>query len=220
MFDDIGHINMNWAGIPPFNWQMLLSEPCPNNRDEMKEIVTEFCDLDNINFSIAIVNAEESPAEKDILNNNAIVDEHITVTLKEKFGSLEKCYPYIVKHLFAEDGAAKPSHKQTFWRIFGDIAVANIRKNLADCKTCPECGMRIPAWSNVHTCPKNDQGFYECIDCGKMCNRTNSRQQRCPECQEHRRYDLKQISRRKTKEEKEERGKKFITFLQSQCKKT
>ena len=215
-FDDIGNINMNWAGVPAFNWQMLLSEPCLHNR---MDIIDEFCELDNIKVSLTITNAEESPAEKELVDNNTIIDEHITDTLTRKFGSLEACYPYVVKHLFAGDGAAKQSHKQTFWRVFGDMAIANIRNNLKDCTICPECGAKIPSWATSHTCPKNVQGFYECIDCGKLCERTNSRQQRCSECQEHHRYDLRHISRKRSQEEREERGRQFTTFLQSRHKK-
>ena len=216
-FDDIGNINMNWAGIPAFNWQMLLSETCLHSRTD---IVSEFCDLDNIKVSLTITSAEESPAEKELVDNNTIIDEHIIDTLTRKFGSLEVCYPYIVKHLFTGDGAQKQSHKQTFWRIFGDIAIRNIRNNLKDCRICEECGAKIPSWATTHICPKNTQGFYECIDCGKMCERVNSRQQRCAECQEHHRYDLRHITKKKTLQEREERGRQFTTFLRSHYKET
>ena len=215
-FDDIGNINMNFAGVEPFNWQMLLLEPCFKTRND---IITEFCDLDNIKISLAIVNAEESPAEKDIIDNNSIIDEHITEVLSSKFGSLDVCYPYIVKFLFSDDGISKQAHKQTFWRIFGEKAVENLRENLEDYSVCSDCGMKIPHWCMTHVCQKNTQGFYECSDCGKMCVRTNSRQQRCSECQEHYRHDLKIIYRKKTQQEREERGKQFTTFLQSRSKK-
>ena len=215
-FDDIGNINMNWAGVPPFNWQMLLSEPCLYTRTD---IIAEFCDLDNIKVSLAISNAEDSPAEKDIINNNAIIDEHITDTLIRKFGSLETCYPYIVKHLFTGEGFAKQSHKQTFWRIFGDIAVENLSRNLENCRTCPDCGAKIPNWVKTHTCLKSGQGFYACIDCGKLCQRTNSRQERCPDCQEHHRHDMKELSRKRTQEEREEREKSFTTLWRYRFKK-
>lgn len=211
-FDDIGNINMNWAGVPAFNWQMLLSEPCLYSRTD---IVSEFFELDSIKVSLAISSSEESPADKEILDNSIIIDEYITDTLVRKFGSLEICYPYIVKHLFADDGLAKPSHKQTFWRIFGDMAIENLKRNLENCTICSECGAKIPSWAVSHICPKDAQGFYVCIDCGKLCERINSRQQRCAECQEHHKHDLRKLNRQKTKREKEERGKQFTTFLQS-----
>ena len=215
VFDDIGNINMNWAGVAPFNWQMLLSEPCLHNR---LDIVNEFCVLDSINVSLAIDAAEESPAEKELFDSKIIIDEHIVDTMERKFGSLEICYPYMVKHLFAGDSSSKQSHKQTFWRIFGDVAIANLKKNLANCTNCPDCGAKIPSWATSHTCSKNAQGFYECIDCGKLCERVNSRQQRCPECQEHHRYDLRHMSRMKSQREREEREARFTSFLQSRCK--
>ena len=210
-FDDIGNINMNWAGVSAFNWQMLLSEPCSYYRPD---IVEEFCGLNSIKISLAISNAEENPTEKELIDNNIIIDEYIVDTLTRKFGSIEACYPSIVRHLFAGEGANKSSHKQTFWRIFGDIAVENIRNNINNCTICQKCGARIPTWSATHICPKNNQGFYECKVCGKLCERTNSRQQRCPECQEHHRYDLRHNNRRRNNREREERGRQFTTFLQ------
>ncbi len=48
--------------------------------------------------------------------------------------------------------------------------------------------MKIPVWSTEHLCDKNIQGFFECVDCGAMTNRINSKQCRCPSCQsEHKR---------------------------------
>ena len=215
-FDDIGNINMNWAGIPPFNWQMLLSEPCYQNRPD---IISEFCDLDNIKVSLAISAAEENPTEKDLADKNSIIDEYIVDTLTRKFGSIDICYPYLVKFLFA-DNISKSSHKQTFWRIFGDIAVKNIQKNLEDFTVCKDCNAKVPKWATYHDCPKNSQGFLNCMDCGKLCQRINSKQKRCPECQEHHRYDLRHIGTKKTKQEKEERDQKFTSFSQSRYKKT
>lgn len=211
-FDDIGNINMNWAGVQAFNWQMLLSEPCYLSR---MDIIEEFCELDNIKKSMSIVNIEETPAERALINNNNIIDEHIIYCLTKKFGSIEACYPHIAKYLFAGENLSKSSHKQTFWRIFGDIAIRNIRKNLENCTICPDCGAKIPEWATGHTCPKNVQGFYECIDCGKLCERINSRQIRCPECQEHRRHDQINESRKRAQKAREERGRQFTTFLQS-----
>lgn len=215
MFDDIGNINMNWAEIEPFNWQMLLPSPCLYNRPE---IVKEFCELDSIKVSIAIQNAEESPAEKELENNNYILDEHITYMLTEKFGSLETCYPFIVKHLFVGDNFGKSANKQRFWRVFGDIAIDVLRKNLANCRTCPDCGAKIPNWAESHNCPKNEQGFYICEDCGTRCVRTNSRQKLCPDCQEHRRHDQKKNYRDRNKNRKE-REREFSSFWQYRFKK-
>ena len=117
-------------------------------------------------------------------------------------------------YLFADNESSK-FHKQTFWRIFGDIAINNIRENLNNCTICPKCGAKIPLWSKSHICPKNMQGFYVCRDCGKICERINSRQVRCTECQEQHRYDMRHISKAKSKEARKERGRQFTTFLQS-----
>jgi len=184
------------------------------------DIVSDFCDMDNIKISLAIASAEESPAEKDIIDNSAIIDEHIVDTLVTKYGSLEACYPYVLKFLFTDENLNKAAHKQTFWRIFGEIAVNNLKKNLEDYSVCPKCNAKIPSWATSHSCPKNTQGFYQCIDCGQICQRTNSKQQRCRECQDHHKSELRAVNRKKTKSERKEREAKFTTFLEYRYKKT
>ena len=101
-----------------------------------------------------------------------------------RYGSLENAYPHVAKYLFAGEGMNKSVHKQMFWRVFGQIALNNLRKNLSNCDTCQECGIKVPDWVANHNCIKNTKGFYECIDCGKLCERTNARQCRCEGCQE------------------------------------
>ena len=198
-FDDIGNINMNWAGVPPFNWQMLMTEQCLDNRED---IVDDFCTLDKIKTSILANEAEESINERDNSNRYGILEEHIAYTLTEKYGSLEKCYPYIVKYLFSPEHEAKVAHKQTFWRIFGNIAIETLKANLANCYTCPLCKAKVPSWVKDHVCITGGHGFYQCIDCGKLCERTNSRQCRCSGCQEDKRKAEQNESKRKRRKEK------------------
>lgn len=198
-FDDIGNINMNYAGIAPFNWQMLITAPCLDSR---MDIVEEYYALDNVKTSILINDAEESPAERDGIGRNNILEEHIVTTLEKKFGSLEYCYPYIVKDLFTGENASKAAHKQTFWKIFGKFAVANLQQNLNNCYTCFACGTRVPNWVDHHTCIKGGKGFYACVDCGKLCERQNSRQCRCQSCQEDHRRKSQEESRKRRKTER------------------
>ena len=216
-FDDIGNINMNWAKVAPFNWRMLMSSPCHKTR---MDIVSMFCDLDNIKVSIAIADIEESPAEKELFKNNGILEEYIVYMLTKNFGSIEECYPYITKYLFSGENVSKSTHKQTYWKIFGDIAIRNIQENLKSFKTCPLCGAKVPSWTKYHSCPKDTQGFYECNDCGKICRRKNARQCRCDQCQEDYRKEAKRISYYKTKQERKERDGLFTSFLPLRCKKT
>lgn len=216
-FEDIGNINMNWAGVPAFNYQMLLSGPCKETRSD---IVTEFCNLEKVKVSLDIKKAEESLEEKELIDNDTVIDDHIVYNLTSKYGTLEYCFPYITKFLFTGEMMEKSSFKQTYWRIFGDIAIANIRKNLENCIVCERCGAKIPSWATTHNCPKNSQGFYVCVDCGKLCERINSRQCRCPECQDAHRVDMKELRRRKTREEKKEREKQLTSFLQYRYRKT
>jgi hypothetical protein len=221
-FDDIGNINMNYAGIRQFNWQMLLSGPCIGNNSEAYQL---FCELDSSNLSSVIESQENSyTSEKQLINNYGIIAEDITNEMVERYGSLENVYPYIVKYLFAGEGMNKAAHKQMFWRVFGAIALRNIKDNIANCDVCPECGIKIPSWVDNHQCVKNTSGFYECIDCGVICERTNSRQCRCEYCQEEykrMRQKMKaKAKRRALKEKKKEDREKRTMHLGSSSSET
>ena len=211
-FDDIGNINMNFAGVPPFNWQMLMPENLVHTR---MDIVQDFVALSNLKRSIVINNAEDPRHDEDNLSRSIIIDERLRDALKYKYGNLEYCYPHICKFLFTGENANKSSHKQTFWRIFGYLAVEYLRNNLKDYKVCPRCGMKYPSWTTKHDCPRDQQGLPTCIECGNLYQRMNSRQKRCPECQEHYRHDAKELSRERSKQRRKERAEQFTTFLQS-----
>lgn len=103
--------------------------------------------------------------------------------MKEKFGDIDSIYSSVTKYLFTGDRANTQSHKQTYWRIFGDTAKKNIQANLEDCSVCSKCGAKIPKWADHHVCQPNTKGFFECSDCGTICIRVNSRQTRCYQCQ-------------------------------------
>ena len=162
-FDDIGHINMNYAGIPPFNWQMLMSGPCYSTRDD---IIEDFIALCKLKTSIIIMNSEDPQTDRDNQSRTAIIEEKLRLVLTRKYSSLEYCYPYVCKYLFAGDAASKSAYKQTFWKIFGDIALNNLRENLKDYKVCTNCKMKYPSWVKKHDCTKGQTGFPVCEDCG------------------------------------------------------
>ena len=211
VFEDIGNINLNYAGVPPFNWQMLLSGPCSSSRPEIAEL---FCEMDSSNLSSIIASQENSYAnEKQLINNFSLTAEDIVERMTEKYGSLEAVYPYIVKYLFAGEGANKPSHKRMFWKVFGDIALKNIKNNLINSDVCPECETRVPSWVSNHLCVKNTKGFYQCIECGKMCERKNSAQCRCEECQELYRLDTNRKRQRERRELRKAMMESRITRL-------
>ena len=195
-FDDIGMINMNYAGIPPFNWQMLLEHNhIPYNIDAVKL----FCEMDDANIANIIRAQEETDdGERASVYAFDIVRDLIIEELTTRFGSLESVYPSIVKYLFAGTGASKVAHKQMFWRIFGDMACGHIEKNLKGCTSCGHCGMKIPQWVTNHTCAKSMSGFFECVDCGIWCERTNSKQCRCAVCQTtYRKTYVSQLNRKR-----------------------
>ena len=217
-FEDIGNINMNYAGIPQFNWQMLMSKPCKGSNSE---IVQLFCDMDSSNTSSVIESQENAySSEKQLINNYGIVAEDITKEIIERYGSLEYAYPFIAKYLFAGEGMNKSVHKQMFWRVFGCIALKNLRNNLQNCDICPECGIKVPAWVENHKCVKNTKGFYECIDCGVMCERINAKQCRCEYCQDVYRNVQKRIREKAKRDLKREIEEKRIIPLLSSSKTT
>lgn len=212
-FDDIGNINMNFAGIAQFNWQMLLREPCNTSRPEIPLL---FCDLDGRNISNEILSLNmQYSSERQLVDGTSIAAEDIERIMVEKYGSLEAVYPYIVKYLFGGEGMNRSAHKQMFWKVFGNIALQILKENLKTCDTCEKCFMRIPAWVTMHTCMTNTQGFMECIDCGKIFERTNSRQYRCEYCQEKHKRLQKQIRSKKYRNEIKEQEDQRIMRLRS-----
>ena len=183
-FSTIGNINMTMADVKPFNYQMLLDGPPPAID---YEAVNLFCEMDDLNTANKIEATQEIDLdEKNKQKAYEILAEEIMREFNERYGDgvLEDAYPSIVRYLFTEENFNKQTHKQMFWRVFGDIARHNIIENLRECTVCAKCGMRTPWWNPVHECASDMQGFVTCCDCGKVVPRTNSRQVRCSECQE------------------------------------
>ena len=210
-FEDIGNINMNFAGIPPFNWQMLMKEPCLTSRPEIPAL---FCEMDDRNTAIRI-EALNQPysSERELINGDKMTAEDIERVFVERFGSLEEAYPYVTKYLFAGEGMNRGSHKQMYWRVFGPIALSIIRENLTNYRVCPDCEMKIPSWVETHVCPKNSQGFYQCIECGRISMRTNAKQCRCLDCQKDYKLTQKRIREKKRRKEVKESEEQRIMRL-------
>ena len=216
-FEDIGNIDLNYAGILRFNWKMLLSGPCMWTRPEIPQL---FCELDNINLT-NVIEAQESSymTEREQVAGYELLARMIAQEMVENFGPLESSYPYIVKYLFAGENVDKVAHKQMFWRVYGDVALKTIKQNLISCDKCPDCKARVPAWDTDHTCVKSGRGFFACEDCNKLFERTNSKQCRCEECQKKHtmliRQDYEKRRYQKKKEEiqkqKEEKARRFIS---------
>jgi len=217
-FKDIGNINLHISDIPPFNWQMFLSEPC---NDMNTETCETFCNMDNVNMSNVIeskdydyVTERESKAGYDLLAS--MIAEEMTA----KYGPLENSYPYIVKYLFAGKSYEKAAHKQMFWRVYGDIALRNLKKNLESYEICPDCRMKYPTWANSHACPKDVKGFFTCVYCNKVYPQMNSRQCRCETCQEMHRKTMEATRKRNKYIQMKEDERKRTGSLESRLKKT
>lgn len=202
-FDDIGNINMNYANVPPFNWQMMLKD-----NDSIYNIaaVTLFCKMDDANIANAIeISQSDLNPSSGINSLYGIVSQDIEHELCKRFGSLEAVYPSIVKYLFAGGNVNKMTHKRMFWRVFGDLACQALQHNMKTYTVCDKCGMKIPAWGKSHVCPKDAVGFFECCDCGAWCERANSKQCRCSSCQEEfHRVTNNTINKMKYRRRKEE----------------
>ena len=103
MFSDIRYVNMNYAKVDQFNYQMLLPGPCPDTKPEIPEL---FCVLDNAKLATVIRSQENAYSnEKQLINSCNVIAEDIIREMTEKYGSLENAYPYVVKFLFAGDGS-------------------------------------------------------------------------------------------------------------------
>lgn len=212
-YNDIGNINLHIADIAPFNYQMLLSGPCKGTNAEICKV---FCEMDNINKTNVIESQDaEYVSERQTIAGYDLLAKMIVDTMTEKFGSLEETYPHIVKFLFAGQAIERVAHKQMFWRVYGQIALRNIIKNMENYSTCEICKMKYPAWVETHSCPQDIQGFYDCVDCGAKFNRMNSRQCRCPECQEGYRRTAEQTRKKKKYKEMKEKDSEFTTSLVS-----
>lgn len=193
-FDSVPNINMKLAGLPPFNWQMLL-------REDVKEYniiaIRTFCDMDqNLSANIMANKTSYMDDKVEILDYDAIA-ENIVHALNEKGVTLEEAYPSVTKYLFTGENMDRVAHKQMYWRVFGDIAVAILKENLNNYYTCENCGMRIPMWA-YHTCSKDMKGFLTCVDCGKVVERKGPKQCRCAQCEkEHRALYVRQFNKKK-----------------------
>lgn len=193
LFDNIGNINLNAVGVPPFNGEMFLEAPVTEINTEAVEL---FSRLDDSNLQSRI----DGASMMDVMEMyNAFgyeaLKELITDKLTELCGSIEAAYPSIAYTLFVGDGKDKAAHKQMFWRVFGDIALRNLKLNLMTCVTCAHCGMKLPVWTEEHGCSATVKGFFTCVECGKWCHRINGRQKRCPECQAKHRKLVKRASK-------------------------
>lgn len=177
-FSKVGNMNMNCAGVAPFNSEMLLSEPLNNYEDEA---VKAFCEMDSSNMNVLIDTSEMNDYTDKVATYDN-VKEQIVNKLETDYGSLENVYPSVVQALFTGDNLIRQSHKQMFWRVFGDIAIDRLENNLVACRICPKCGIHVPIWSK-HSCGDAPIKMIVCPDCGKTVIRTSGKQKRCDECQ-------------------------------------
>lgn len=204
-FEDVGkkQLNFNYAGVAPFNYRMLLDEEPTMNEN----IIELFCSLDDANMAAIIEQNDEGDRMESGTTFNLLRD--YIVNEITKVCTLEEAYPSITKYLFSGANFDKQSHKQMYWRVFGEIAEKTLRKNLENCKTCSSCGMQYPEWEN-HICADKISGFCVCLDCGVVFEKPRrSPAKRCKECAEKAHKLQMKITQNKRKQ-KERRLSKCI----------
>ena len=181
-FEDIGNINLKNAGVPPFNWQMLMfNKPYIS----MPDAVKLFCQLDDSNITNTIIaKYVDDRHDKENTFSYDLLKESIIHELDAVCGDYRLAYPSIVKHLFTGENLDKASHKQMFWRVYGDMAATALQQNLQAYHVCPACDQKIPNWIPKHVCIKTMRGFFQCVDCESIIERKGPRQCRCEACQE------------------------------------
>lgn len=179
-FSKVGNMNMNYAGVPPFNWEMLVDGPVDIVNQAFIDL---FCEMDSSNLANIIDASEMSDAsERASTAGYDCIRDQIIEMIEERYGSREAVYPSIVKYLFTGSNLDKQYHKQMFWRVFGDMCVEKLEENLVACRICPKCGMHIPIWSK-HGCNEAPRKMIKCVDCGITVIRTGPKQKRCADCQ-------------------------------------
>ena len=124
------NINMNLAGVAPFNWQMLMTHDI---RDYNILAIRIFSQLDNNTSVMQMAHNASTMEDKVELLDYGIVAENIVHELAVNGITLEDAYPSIVKYLFTGANATKLAHKQMFWRVFGDYACKVIEQNTSMC---------------------------------------------------------------------------------------
>ncbi len=200
----IKKINFNLAGVAPFNWQMML----PSDSDEYcEEAIRIFCELDDSNIS-NIISASNEIDLRDKCQQIGydVIKEYIEHEINSVC-TFDTAYCSLVKYLFSDENALKSSHKQMFWRIFGEKAEKILQENMSSASVCACCGMHTPAWA-THDCPKSIHGLFKCVDCGEWVQRTNPKQCRCETCQANKRKLSRAIWNEKMYDKRRKRTQK------------
>ena len=188
-FSTVGKISTRNIDIPPFNYRMLMDGSDERAYNEkIPELFVQLCSegiqaiIENRGISNDIDRFESL--------NLFSVEQEIVTEMVETFGSLEECYPSITEYFFNGPLKDKVNCKQFYWRIFGEIAVGTLEKNLETATICEKCGTMLPQYNKEHTCINNTARYFVCIDCGKSVIRKSNRQQRCEICTAARRKEM------------------------------
>lgn len=133
LFDDVKPISSRIPGVPPFNWQMLLSKDhikIKQTQEKTNQIISTFCALNASNKNNAIMSSyiADLTGKTELLGEN-ILKENIAHWMMIVFGNLEDTYPVIVKHLFTGTNHNKSIYKQAFWNVYGEIALRTLKDN-------------------------------------------------------------------------------------------
>ncbi|QNK60692.1 hypothetical protein H7F31_17980 [Paenibacillus sp. PAMC21692] len=159
-------INFNAANLGQFNYQTLMrNKRVALKSDEAQAIITKYTELDTGKFMKSFKKYEEAAIPYVYMNiRNQILDTN---------SNLNYVVDVLVKYLYVEKAS---SYKTTLWSSFGDVIVANLRRNIED-------GL--------------DNGFILCADCGDRAQLVRQRQTLCDPCQMVRTRERKRIQKRR-----------------------
>lgn len=119
-------------------------------------------------------------------------------------------YNSLVIEMFSKR-AMSETRKSQFWQLFGDVALENIKYNLAHYYKCsiPGCNMKVPNWDTMHELHHQtiDEMHKKCEYCGVIFEFKGKANLYCPDCQKGQNERNK---RAKAKYKQWEKGKRKI----------
>ncbi|MFI2856817.1 hypothetical protein ACH6EH_06725 [Paenibacillus sp. JSM ZJ436] len=172
-------LNFKAANIGTFDYKVLLSDKDAEVvLDE--DLINTYIELDQKKHFMMKGTLEDSDTSDDI-----IIYKHIRNSLLNKEYSINQVVDMLVAHLYITNNS---NYKTTLWSSFGDVLVANLKKNV-------DMGL--------------DSGFMQCSECGKRILLNGSNQQMCKSCWKIRDSILNKQRCKRHYEKKKEKLKSF-----------
>lgn len=161
--------NINMKAVPQFNWRMLSSgQPFESCQD----VIDLYLELSNENN---MIQPELDPVE--IVRRQQIADDEYRQRLSE-ITDIETAYENILQYVF-DNAPSKIKYSTLFFRIFGEIYLRNLERNLCESRECEFCKRKVPLWENHDT---NCELRGICSQCGNVYVKRKVNQCMCSDC--------------------------------------